>query len=117
MRVYNSVFEIDQPLNASFEGEALQLNQMYGYSIQVVWTGTLNGSFKLQASCDANNSGYDPVNWTDISDTATTISQDGDFMWNVLYCMYNWVRLVYTDASGGTSTAILTTATFNGKGN
>lgn len=117
MRVYNIVFENNQPMNVTFQGMPLQLNQMFGYSIQCVWTGVPNGKLKLQCSDDANYSGTSPSHWTDIPASEVTISAAGNYMWNVTDVMYNWVRLVYTDLSAGASPAIMTTATFNGKGN
>jgi hypothetical protein len=97
----------------------MQLQFMYGYSIQVVFTGTPTGTFKLQASCDscliADFPNF-PTNWQDITDSPFTVSSAGDYVWNVFDVMYNWVRVVYTDASGGTSTAVITSCTFNGKG-
>ena len=116
MKEYNIVFLTNQPLNTSFVGMPLQLNKIFGYSLQVGWTGNANGTFKLQASCDANFTGVLPTLWTDIQDSSKTIPTDGSGIWNYSDCWYTWVRLVYTDNSGGTSTAVLNTATFNAKG-
>ena len=54
MRVYNvpNIIPASTVLNATINSQAMQLYNMYGYSIQLVWTGTPTGSFKLQASCD-----------------------------------------------------------------
>lgn len=93
---------------------------MYGYSIQAVWTGTPTGTFKLQASCDPCNpyepNQYVPINWTDIANSSAAVSAAGNFTWNIFWASYNWVRMVYTDGSGGTSTAVLTSVLFNAKG-
>lgn len=106
-------------MNTSFNGIALELTNMFGYSIQIEWSGTATGAFKLQGSSDSsltqNHQGTWPINWTDIDDSSTVVTTSS-LGYNVTDVMYNWVRLVYTDASGGTSAAILTTATFNGKG-
>ena len=47
---------------------------------------------------------------------AQAVSAAGNYMWNVTDVMYNYVRVVYTDTSSGTSTAIVTSLVFNGKG-
>lgn len=120
MQVYNYIFLKNQALNTNFNGIALQLNEMFGYAIQIEWTGTANGTFKLQASVDSNlnqnHQGTWPVNWIDVANSAIVVTTDGSIVWNVTDVMYNWVRIVFTDASGGTSTAVMTSATFNGKG-
>jgi hypothetical protein len=111
-------------LNTTVYGPAMQLYNMYGYAIQVVWSGTPTGTWKLQASSDPVPQGsssqpltnYQPTHWSDITDSPFSVTIAGDYMWNVYDVMYNWVRLVYTDTSGGTSTARITDATFNGKG-
>lgn len=119
MQVYNIIFLKNQAMNTSFNSVPLELTNMFGYSIQIEWSGTANGTFKLQGSSDSsliqNRQGTWPVNWTDIVDSSSTVTT-GNTGWNVTDVMYNWVRVVYTDASGGTSTAVLSAATFNGKG-
>lgn len=104
-------------MNANIFSQALQLRNMYGYAIQAFWTGTPTGTIKLQGSCDPwSPAPFIPTNWSDLDQTSLTISNAGNELWNVFDVMYNWVRFVYIDASGGTSNAILTSAVFNGKG-
>lgn len=91
------------------------------YSIQLVFTGTPVGTFKLQGSNDEgqiNASGssqqYTGVsNWTDIVDSSVSVSAAGNVMWNVENAGYLWVRVVYTR---GSSTGSLTSARANLKG-
>lgn len=120
MQVYNIVFLKNKPMNTNFVSSPLQLTDMFGYAIQLEWSNTANGAFKLQASNDSSlvssHQGTWPVNWNDIANSTVTVTTDGSVFWNVTDVMYNYVRVVFTDASGGTSTAIMTTATFNGKG-
>lgn len=89
-------------------------------------SGTPNGTLKLQASNDpeTNDTQYNstnlppaqgPVNWVDILDSTFTVSAAGEVMWNVDAVGYNYVRVVFTDASGGSSTATMNII-FNGKG-
>lgn len=98
------------------------LDQAVGCAIQVVWTGTPNGTFKLQASDDkpsrqtqTSSGGPDTItNWTDITDSSYTIAGTaGDYMWNITDVMYRNIRLVYTNTSG---TGTLTVAQIVVKG-
>lgn len=122
MRVYNltNIIPTGTVMNTTLTSSPLQLLNMFGYAIQVEFSGTPTGTFKLQASCDQSNPGVPnqttPLDWTDIAGSSATVAASGDITWNATETMYNWVRLVYTDTSGGTSTATITDATFNGKG-
>lgn len=87
----------------------IRVDQIYGFAIQAFWTGTPTGTLKLQASCDSppkqtqvSNGGPDAVtNWSDIADSSYSIAGDaGNYMWNFNGSFYNYVRLVYTNASG-----------------
>jgi hypothetical protein len=88
------------------------------YSIQLVFTGTPNGTFKLQASNDdggQNVTSPTITNWTDIGSSSQAISAAGTHMYNVADCGYKWVRLVWSDSSSG-NPSTLTVARFNVKG-
>jgi hypothetical protein len=69
-----------------------------------------------QGAPASNASPFTPTNWVDITNSPYAVSAAGNYMWNVFDTMYNWVRVVYTDSSGGTSTAVITQCNFNGKG-
>lgn len=125
MQVYSKPLFASLPLtmNTTLTSQAMQLWDIFGYSIQVVFTGTPTGSFKLQGSCDpiikgnpAGQTPQTPAHWSDIENSTQSITAAGDFVYNVADSEYNYVRLIYTDTSGGTSTASLTSAIFNGKG-
>ncbi len=112
-------------LNATRNSQAIQVYNVYNYSIQIVFTGTPTGSFKLQASSDSAQNAVSsgnyaapnaPVHWTDINNSTFSVIAAGNVQWNVDAPGYNWVRVVYTDASSGVSTAIVTSSVFNGKG-
>lgn len=119
MRITNKQIESAASMGANITSEAVPLNQIYTFAIQAVYTATPTGTLKLQASCDPYINTMPtaelPTNWTDIANSSISITAAGNYMWNVSDIGYNWVRLVYTDGSGGTSTAALT-VTFNGKG-
>ena len=120
MKVYNvtNIIPAGTVLNANLNSEQMPLYNIYGYSIQAVYTGTPTGTFKLQASSDPVYPASPSVvtNWTDIADSSVAVTAAGDTTWNVYNVMYNFVRLVYVDGSAGASTAVLTISTFNAKG-
>jgi hypothetical protein len=111
-------------MNTNLTSLAVNCVNTYTYGIQVFFTGTPTGTFKLQCSMDPavaaealpQASVFQPVNWTDIPQSSFAVTSAGNEVWNIQDIGYNWVRLVYTDSSGGTSTARLTVCTFNSKG-
>lgn len=108
-------------LGASFELKPLYLGSIADYSIQLVFSGTPVGSWKLQVSNDpgritANSESgkYTGVtNWTDLTGSAQSITEAGDHTWNAKGTGYLWVRVVWTRVSG---TGTLTSARQNVKG-
>lgn len=115
MQVYNIKIVTNATMNTTINSAPYNVQQMYGYCIQAEFTGAPTGTLKLQASNDpatsylsGNTATNNPVtNWTDITNSSFAVASAGSFMWNVFDVMYNWVRLVYTDGSGGASTAVL----------
>jgi len=101
----------------------MQLNQVLGFCIQAVITGTPTGTIQLQASTDPNTPlatlppDYPqlPVNWDNIANSLFTVTAAGTCTWNYTESMFNWVRIAYTDGSGGLSTATIS-ARINTKG-
>lgn len=112
-------------MNATINSIPLQVYNGIIFSLQIFFSGTPAGSFKLQASDDpaaaaVANAVYTsltlPKNWSDISGSGASVSAAGDVGWNYRDPGFNWVRVVYTDSSGGTSTAAITSSVFNEKG-
>lgn len=105
-------------MTSNITGPAIWLGHIANFAIQLVFTGSPNGAFKLQASCDEANPGNPtetvPTNWTDIVDSNQAITASGDHMWTVENAGYTFVRLVWTDSASGTST--ITVARFMVKG-
>lgn len=95
---------------ASFNGAAMGIEFVDGYSICASWTdaGSLAGSLKLQAS---NNPFTDNVNmtpasdavWVDIPGSTIAVSGVGSQFWNVADAKYSGYRIVWT-RSGGSGT-------------
>lgn len=90
-------------MGATFNSSSAKVSNVVGYSIQSVWSGGGSpvGTLKLQAS-------NDDTNWSDITGATFSVSADGNNVFNVADCFYNFVRLVYTRTSGtGTLSASL----------
>ena len=127
MRIFNEdILEVDgirqtKDMSANFNLHPIYLGHIVDYSIQLVFTGTPGGNFKLQASNDPGRPNAtseaqqveDIVNWTDVLDSAQTISAAGNHTWTVENAGYLWVRVVWTQTSGS---GTLVTARANGKG-
>ncbi len=114
MRTLNKQIATNVVLNTNVNSDFVPLKNIYMYSIMAIVTGTPTGTIKLQASSDPetndtqpNMEALKPVNWADIVDSSFTLTTAGNTMWNVRETGYNYVRVVYVDASGGTSTATM----------
>lgn len=95
------------------------VNQIFMFSIQAIFTGVPVGSLKLQISNDdvpMGLQGQDPainvVNWSDYTGSQVAVAAAGNWMWIVSDGGYKWVRLVYTATSGTGSLNV----EYNGKG-
>jgi hypothetical protein len=94
-------------LGASFNGDAMGIEFVNGYSICASWTdtGSLGGSFKLQAS---NNPFTDNVNmtpnplavWVDITGSSIAVTGAASQFWNVSDANYSAYRIVWTRTGG-----------------
>lgn len=126
MKTNNKQISTGIRLNVNYNSPYSPLKSIYTYAMAAIISGTPNGTLKLQASNDpeTNDTQYNstnlppaqgPVNWVDILDSTFTVSAAGEVMWNVDAVGYNYVRVVFTDASGGSSTATMNII-FNGKG-
>lgn len=134
MRTFNKTVATNVPLNANYNSPYVQLRNIYTYTMSAIITGTPTGTVQIQASNDpetndtqvnvaygagqspTNPPSVAPTNWVTITGSPFAVSSAGEEMWNVNFAGYNYVRVQYIDASGGTSTARMTII-FNGKGN
>lgn len=107
-------------LATSVNLEPIFVGQSALAAIQLVYTGTPAGTFKLQASCDKGNINGGQArsstsqqagvtNWTDTSTNSGAISAAGSTLFNVADPGYQWLRVVWT-ASGTGTTPVLTVA-------
>ena len=95
-------------LGASFNGDAMGIEFVNGYSICASWTevGSLDGTLKLQAS---NNPFTDNVNmtpnpsavWVDVTGSSVAVSAAGSQFYNVSDANYSAYRIVWTRVDGG----------------
>ena len=124
MQIYNypNIIPAGTVMNTTFTSTAMQINNQLFYAVQIVFTGTPTGSFALQASCDSALNTVSPgafpfvvTNWTTIPSSTQAVVAAGSIMWNMDFQAYNFVRVLYTDGSGGASTAIITVSTMNAK--
>lgn len=120
MRVFNQQIATNHALNASFNSDYVPLKSIFMYSIAALYTNSVAGTIKLQASNDpeTNDTQYNiagnrppsvaPINWVDITNSTFVLAGSGETMWNVRDVGYNYVRVVFTDTSGGTNTGTMT---------
>ena len=98
-------------MSSNIFSTGLDLQQDWIYSIQALWSGSALGTLKLQISNDnvvvkpagAVDPAVNVVNWTDYTGSLSSTSGaagSSNFMWNVLYPGYRWVRAAYVNASG-----------------
>lgn len=123
MRIHNEdLLDDTGPLDLSVAQDLkpVWLGHIMHYSIQLAFSGTPAGTFKLQASNDAgrinaaDSDNQAPIShWTDIADSSITVAAAGDCLWQVENVGYNWVRVVWTPSAG---TGSLTSARANVKG-
>ncbi len=88
-------------LGGSFNSDPIALYRSEGFNIQLIFSGSPSGTFKLQSSdCLTFNPSDIPSNsWTDVADSDQSISAAGDHEW-VVSDKYKWIRVVYTRTSG-----------------
>lgn len=106
MRYSQDPIVVNADMAGPIVSETVPLDQVFGYSIQAVYTtvGTLGGVLKLEASVnhqeDNEKNVVVPGDWVTITGSPVTLSGAGSFIWNVQNPNYLWVRLVFTPAVG-----------------
>lgn len=100
MKFVNEKIITAADMSSSFESAPILLDQIYGFSFQAIFTGSPNGTFKLQSSNDEGRLADSVTNWTDVADSSQVISSAGDITWNFDGCFFKWVKVVYTFSAG-----------------
>lgn len=122
MRIGNDTLNLDgTSMAVDITSEPIYLGHIAQYNIQLVFTGTPDGSFKLQVSNDQGRPSaakeedrdFKIVNWTDMTSSVQAITEAGNHSYEVADAGHLWVRLVWTASA---STGTLTSARFNVKG-
>ena len=105
-------------MTATITSDAIWLGHIANGAIQLVFTGSPNGTFKLQSSVDAPNPGNPKstviTNWTDVINSTQSIVGAGDHVYELQNIGYTFVRVVWSDVSSGAST--VTSARYMVKG-
>lgn len=121
MRIQNEDLTLDgTDMQSNIVSDPVWLAHIVNYSVQVVYTGTPNGTLKLQGSNDLGakdglQSTVSITNWSDISGASESVTAAGDVIFNIENAGYRWFRLVWTESSSG-SPSTITSARFNVKG-
>jgi hypothetical protein len=105
-------------VTATSNSAAIDASNLYSASVQIVGTGSLAGTVKIQASNDSpiglagHNGGtpFVPTNWTDIPGATAALSAGSSALVPTTLICYQFIRVVFT-ASGGTGTASATIKT------
>ena len=115
----NGPVTIGTDMSGNLASTPIRLDQHYGFTIQLAWTGTPVGNFTLEASNDngsiePNNTIDNVTHWTTIANSSSAAGgAASNLMYNVNLAFYRWVRVVYTATSGS---GTLTNARFEIKG-
>ena|ERR1019366_3572742 len=93
--IVGSTSGVSGDMSGNITSLATNLDETCTYNIQATFTGSPVGSIKVEGSDDPVLLGY-----TDITDSIAPITTSGNYMLNVEFPGYSWVRLVYTFTSG-----------------
>jgi hypothetical protein len=85
------------------------LGQHWGCSFHSTFTGSHDGSLKLQVCNDIGVIGNDGsiselTNWTDYTGSAQTINMAGTLAWDVTATAFRWMRVAWVKNVGSTGT-------------
>ncbi len=92
---------------ASISSDGIDLQGMGKYSFHAVYTGSPNGTLKIQISNDQVSQPSSVINWSDYTGSSTTISAAGDTFYKIERDGERWARLVFTRSSGSGSLNVI----------
>lgn len=107
MRPNNSLILNAVLANANQNSKVIWANDIVRASFQLAATGTAAGTIQIQASNDqatGTSAGqFIPTNWNNVG-SPVTVNGAGSYIVPEIECSYEYLRLTYTDTSGGTFT-------------
>lgn len=89
-------------MSVDLVSQVYDIRSIFGYSVQAEYSGTPNGTLKLQVSND-DPKDVEAQDWTDLTDSDIAISSPGIYVYNVQAAFYGWLRLAW-DVTSGTGT-------------
>jgi len=95
----------------SQNGAAIPSDQLVTASFQAVFgDATAAGTVQVQASNDVSNQAQNfvPTNWSNIPNASATIASGASALITINVLSYNYIRVIYTSVSGGSSTIVVT---------
>jgi hypothetical protein len=119
LNIKNFELEVDgTDMQADIVSDAVYVSRSFAFSAQLVFTGSPNGTLKVQASLDdgaGENDLSNPTitNWTDVD--SQSITSAGSHIFNLSDFGHRWIRIAWTDSSSG-SPSTLTVYRANVKG-
>jgi hypothetical protein len=80
--------------NGQYRTAALELETIYGFSYQAVWTGAgIAGNIKIQVSNMPEPDETTDTDWEDLADSEVAFAGATSQVYNVTDSMYKWARL------------------------
>lgn len=105
MKVFEYQWVNGQSMGSNYSSPSQQMTFMINACVQAVYTGSPNGSLKLQVS-------NDNVNFTDYPNSSVSITQAGSSIWLLENIGFPYIMIIYTSSSGTGTLNV----TINGKG-
>jgi hypothetical protein len=112
MRFAQDKIIVDGDMSADVVSEPILLDQIIGYALQCVYTGSPDGSLRIEVSCDTTDFPSRIVNWDTLGSSTVLITTAGITTYNVDMQYYKWMR-VYYDFSAGSG---VLNVVYNAKG-
>lgn len=104
MRAANKILFQNADMSGNLTSVPISLFNIFGYCIQLEFTGAPVGATTIMVSNDPSDQGGAivpaPTNFTLLANSSLAISAAGDLMYNVNECNYNWFKVLYTRTSG-----------------
>jgi len=98
-QIVNKTYINNQALaSADFAGSWIPVNSVTGVSIGSAWTGSINGTLKLQVTNDPNNLALLPP--LDYPGSQYPVSGAGNWGWDITSLHSGFIRLYFVFSSG-----------------